>query len=55
VLWVEDKQKKQKLFDIICDSALFQPPLIVFVESKVGADLLAEAIQKASRKQMHIR
>lgn len=46
VLWVEDKSKKKHLFSILQDSRHFKPPVVVFVASKIGADLLAEAIQK---------
>lgn len=43
-IWVETKRKKQKLFDILMSKQHFKPPVVVFVASKVGADLLAEAI-----------
>ena len=46
ILWVEDKSKKKRLFSILQDSKHFRPPVVVFVDSKMGADLLAEAIQK---------
>lgn len=46
VLWVEDKSKKKKLFSIIEDSKHFLPPALVFVDSKMGADMLTEAITK---------
>lgn len=46
VLWVEDKSKKKHLFSILQDSRHFKPPVVVFVASKMGADLLAEAVQK---------
>uniref|UniRef100_A0A2R9AIG0 RNA helicase n=1 Tax=Pan paniscus TaxID=9597 RepID=A0A2R9AIG0_PANPA len=35
ILWVEDPDKK-----------LFKPPVLVFVDCKLGADLLSEAVQK---------
>ena len=44
VLWVEDKSKKKRLFSILQDSKHFRPPIVVFVDSKMGADLLAEAV-----------
>ena len=44
VLWVEDKAKKKCLFSLLQDSKHYKPPMVVFVDSKVGADLLAEAI-----------
>uniref|UniRef100_A0A6P8HX19 RNA helicase n=1 Tax=Actinia tenebrosa TaxID=6105 RepID=A0A6P8HX19_ACTTE len=46
VLWVEEKSKKKHLFSILNDSKHFKPPVVVFVDSKIGADMLAEAIQK---------
>ncbi|KAL9256590.1 DEAD-box ATP-dependent RNA helicase 41-like protein [Drosera capensis] len=42
-IWVESKRKKKKLFDILM-SKHFRPPIIVFVASRTGADLLSEAI-----------
>jgi ATP-dependent RNA helicase DDX59 len=44
VMWVQSKNKKQKLFDILQSTSHFQPPVVVFVNSRIGADLLAEAI-----------
>ncbi|CAH6787722.1 Ddx59 [Phodopus roborovskii] len=46
VLWVEDPGKKKKLFEILNDKKLFKPPVLVFVDCKLGADLLSEAVQK---------
>lgn len=46
VLWVEDKSKKKRLFSILQDSRHFKAPVVVFVVSKIGADMLAEAVQK---------
>ncbi|KAJ9683133.1 hypothetical protein PVL29_018929 [Vitis rotundifolia] len=43
-IWVESKQKKQKLFDILTSKQHFTPPVVVFVGSRLGADLLSEAI-----------
>lgn len=43
-IWVETKQKKQKLFDILTSKQHFKPPAIVFVASRMGADLLCDAI-----------
>ncbi|KAE8674049.1 DEAD-box ATP-dependent RNA helicase 41 [Hibiscus syriacus] len=42
-IWVESKQKKQKLFDIL-RSKHFMPPAVVYVGSRTGADLLSDAI-----------
>ncbi|KAL6468663.1 hypothetical protein MHYP_G00221870 [Metynnis hypsauchen] len=46
VLWVEEPSKKKKLFEILNDRKLYQPPVVVFVGCKLGADLLCEAVQK---------
>ena len=46
ILWVEDKSKKKCLFSLLQDAKHYRPPVVVFVDSKIGADLLAEAIEK---------
>ncbi|EOA32441.1 hypothetical protein CARUB_v10015716mg, partial [Capsella rubella] len=43
-IWVDAKQKKQKLFEILRSQKHFKPPAVVYVSSRVGADLLANAI-----------
>ncbi|KEH25620.1 putative RNA helicase [Medicago truncatula] len=43
-IWVESKQKKQKLFDILKSQKHFKPPVVIYVGSRLGADLLANAI-----------
>lgn len=48
-IWVESKHKKQKLFDIMMSKQHFKPPVVVFVASRLGADLLAEAITITTR------
>ncbi|KAK7889810.1 hypothetical protein WMY93_025370 [Mugilogobius chulae] len=48
LLWVEEPSKKKKLFDILHDSKLYQPPVVVFVSCKLGADLLCEAVAKVT-------
>uniref|UniRef100_UPI00398EA765 probable ATP-dependent RNA helicase DDX59 n=1 Tax=Pristiophorus japonicus TaxID=55135 RepID=UPI00398EA765 len=45
ILWVEEPSKKKKLFEILNDAKLFQPPVLVFVDCKLGADLLSNAVQ----------
>jgi ATP-dependent RNA helicase DDX59 len=45
-MWVEDSRKKNKLFEILQNPQYYHPPLIVFVDSKVGAEMLADAIEK---------
>ncbi|XP_020780488.2 probable ATP-dependent RNA helicase DDX59 [Boleophthalmus pectinirostris] len=48
LLWVEEPSKKKKLFDILHDSKLYHPPVVVFVDCKLGADLLCEAVAKVT-------
>lgn len=43
-IWVETKHKKQKLFDILTSERHFSPPALVYVSSRLGADLLSNAI-----------
>lgn len=47
-IWVESKQKKQKLFDILGSKQHFKPPIVIYVSSRLGADLLANAITVAT-------
>ncbi|XP_020574044.1 DEAD-box ATP-dependent RNA helicase 41 [Phalaenopsis equestris] len=44
VIWIESKIKKKKLFEILTSEKHFKPPMVVFVASRLGADLLSEAI-----------
>ncbi|XP_070542585.1 probable ATP-dependent RNA helicase DDX59 [Ptychodera flava] len=46
IIWVEEPSKKKKLYSILQDPKYFKPPLVVFVESRVGADMLAAAVYK---------
>jgi len=46
ILWVEDTSKRKKLFSVIREPKHFHPPMLVFVESRLGADMLSEAIQE---------
>ncbi|XP_038571562.1 probable ATP-dependent RNA helicase DDX59 [Micropterus salmoides] len=48
LLWIEEPSKKKKLFEILNDSKLYQPPVVVFVDCKLGADLLCEAVAKVT-------
>ncbi|XP_051930515.1 probable ATP-dependent RNA helicase DDX59 [Hippocampus zosterae] len=48
LLWVEEPSKKKKLFEILNDNKLYQPPVVVFVDCKLGADLLCEAVAKVT-------
>lgn len=51
-IWVDSKRKKQKLFDILMSKQHYKPPVIVFVGSRLGADLLSEAITVRDRKSV---
>ncbi|XP_078286554.1 putative ATP-dependent RNA helicase DDX59 [Rhinoraja longicauda] len=44
ILWVEEPSKKKKLFEILNDGKLFHPTVLVFVDCKLGADLLSNAV-----------
>ncbi|CAG8441554.1 16400_t:CDS:2 [Acaulospora morrowiae] len=46
ILWVENKSKKKQLFSLLNDPKYYKPPIVIFVESKLGADLLSQAIEK---------
>lgn len=48
VLWVESKNKKRKLFEILKSRLHYRPPVVVFVSSRMGSDLLAEAIRSVT-------
>ncbi|XP_078433458.1 P-loop containing nucleoside triphosphate hydrolases superfamily protein [Wolffia australiana] len=43
-IWVGSKNKKKKLFEILKSEKHFVAPAMVFVESRMGAELLSEAI-----------
>ena len=46
ILWTEESSKKRRLFDIINNQRHFDPPIVIFVDSKLGADFLADAVEK---------
>ncbi|KAH0456761.1 hypothetical protein IEQ34_014668 [Dendrobium chrysotoxum] len=48
VIWIESKLKKKKLFEILTSKQHFKPPVVIFVASRLGADLLSEAITAAT-------
>ncbi|XP_026179253.1 putative ATP-dependent RNA helicase DDX59 [Mastacembelus armatus] len=48
LLWIEEPSKKKKLFEILNDSKLYQPPVVVFVDCKLGANLLCDAVAKVT-------
>ncbi|KAF9169139.1 DEAD (Asp-Glu-Ala-Asp) box polypeptide 59 [Mortierella sp. AD011] len=45
IIWVENDSKKKQLLSLLRDPAYFRPPVLVFVESRLGSDLLAHVIQ----------
>lgn len=47
-IWVKSKKKKQKLFDILMSKQHFMPPVVVYVGSRLGADMLLNAITVAT-------
>jgi len=49
VLWVDEKSKKKKLFSIFDDGKHFLPPCLIFVDTKLGADMLSEIISQKYR------
>ena len=44
VRWVPTDKRKDALFRHIADASKFKPPLVVLVNSKLGAELLAGAV-----------
>ncbi len=46
VVWVEEKEKKKKLHQLLTQSKYYRPPMLVFVDNKMGAQLLAQSITK---------
>ncbi|XP_057451563.1 DEAD-box ATP-dependent RNA helicase 41 [Lotus japonicus] len=44
-IWVDSKQKKSKLFEIMRSEQHFKPPVVIYVGSRIGADLLADTIK----------
>ena len=53
VMWVEEASKKKKLFACLNSEKLARLPAVVFVSSKMGTLLLADAINKVSRHFIH--
>ncbi|KAJ4808773.1 DEAD-box ATP-dependent RNA helicase 41 [Rhynchospora pubera] len=43
-IWVESNQKKKKLFEILSSPRHFNPPAVVFVGSRLGSEMLSEAV-----------
>ncbi|KAI8335855.1 P-loop containing nucleoside triphosphate hydrolase protein [Chlamydoabsidia padenii] len=46
VLWVENNKKAKRLLSILNDPKYFLPPILVFVDSRLGAEFLTRAIEK---------
>ncbi|CAO3637874.1 unnamed protein product [Cunninghamella blakesleeana] len=49
ILWVENDKKAKKLFSILNNPKYFLPPILIFVESRLGAEFLSRAIQKKNK------
>ncbi|KAG0019713.1 DEAD (Asp-Glu-Ala-Asp) box polypeptide 59 [Entomortierella chlamydospora] len=45
IIWVENDSKKKQLLSLLRNPTYFRPPVLVFVESRLGSDLLAHVIQ----------
>ncbi|KAL0073903.1 P-loop containing nucleoside triphosphate hydrolase protein [Phycomyces blakesleeanus] len=52
ILWVENASKAKRLMSIINDPKYFAPPILIFVDSRLGAEFLTRAIQKRNK---HLR
>ncbi|KAI8074022.1 P-loop containing nucleoside triphosphate hydrolase protein [Gongronella butleri] len=46
MLWVENKSKPKRLYTILSNATYFQPPILIFVDSRLGTEFLARALQK---------
>ena len=47
-MWVDNNQKKSQLFKVLWNEKTYVPPIVVFVNSRKGAELLADAISKVN-------
>lgn len=43
-----EKSKKKRLFELLEDPGYYRTPMVIFVESKMGAELLADAVTKVT-------
>ncbi|KAI9025986.1 P-loop containing nucleoside triphosphate hydrolase protein [Phycomyces nitens] len=50
ILWVENASKAKKLMSILNDPKYFAPPVLIFVDSRLGAEFLTRAIQKRNKQ-----
>lgn len=46
LMWVEEQSKSKQLMSILRDPKYFEPPVLIFVESKLATELLAQSIRK---------
>eukprot|EP00002_Diphylleia_rotans_P035990 TRINITY_DN7894_c0_g1_i6.p1 TRINITY_DN7894_c0_g1~~TRINITY_DN7894_c0_g1_i6.p1 ORF type:complete len:479 (-),score=76.24 TRINITY_DN7894_c0_g1_i6:90-1526(-) len=46
IVWVEENAKKKMLLQILNQKKYYKPPILIFVNSKVGAELLSDWISK---------
>ncbi|CAO3681809.1 unnamed protein product [Umbelopsis ramanniana] len=45
IMWVEDQSKSKQLMSILRDPKYYEPPILIFVDSKLATELLAQAIR----------
>jgi ATP-dependent RNA helicase DDX59 len=45
-MWVETQSKAKQLMSILRDPKYFEPPVLIFVDSKLATELLAQSIRK---------
>ncbi|KAJ2964393.1 hypothetical protein NQZ79_g594 [Umbelopsis isabellina] len=45
-MWVETQSKAKQLMSILRDPKYFEPPILIFVDSKLATELLAQSIRK---------
>jgi ATP-dependent RNA helicase DDX59 len=45
IMWVEDQSKSKQLISILRDPKYYEPPILIFVDSKLATELLAQAIR----------
>ncbi|ORX62581.1 DEAD-domain-containing protein [Hesseltinella vesiculosa] len=54
VLWIENKSKPKRLYSILNNPKYFMPPILIFVESRLGAEFLAQSLTKRFGQQLSV-
>ncbi|KAI8388169.1 P-loop containing nucleoside triphosphate hydrolase protein [Radiomyces spectabilis] len=49
ILWVENSSKAKRLLSILNDPKYFAPPVLIFVDSRLGAEFLSRTIAKRNK------